>query len=126
MNVNSSVNSVGYLVLNWTARVGSLVSFLVIGMFAFGGEESMVFASAREITGFVLFPVGVLFGMLLGWKWPLGGGVFSLMSLALFYAWHWSESGSLPMGPWFLVFSLPLFFFLAAGIWKPKIQPDQP
>ncbi len=98
------------------ARVSSAVVFVLIGMFLFGGNESQGFNDNNEIVGFALFPVTLLLGMLISWVWEIPGAVVSMLGLGGFYLWHFATSGSLPEGPWFLIFSVPAFLFLASGI----------
>ena len=73
-------------IVRWTARISSIVCVIVIGLFIFGGNENNEFNNINEMIGFSLFPVGMLVGTLLGWKWEIIGGVISVVSLAAFYA----------------------------------------
>lgn len=106
--------------LKWIARIGSLFSITIIGLFAFGGNEPLQLLSLIEAIGFACFPVGVMAGILIGWEWPLRGGLLSLGSLLGFYVWHFVSSGSFPSGPWFAVFAMPLFFFIASAFCNHK------
>lgn len=106
------------------AQAGSIVSILILGMFVFGGQEQAKFLSVNEILGFALFPVGVVVGFLIAWKWELVGGLVSLLSLAGFYLWHFSNSGNLPAGPWFMIFSSPAIFFLLARCCRQTSQVE--
>jgi len=107
-----------FVVFRWLTRIASLASIVVLLLFVFGGAESLQFRSLREVVGFAFFPVGILVGMLLGWKWHWVGGLFSLISLVAFYAWHFVDSGRFPSGPWFLIFTLPAIMFLIVGVLK--------
>lgn len=102
-------------IVKWLARLGSIASLIIIGLFAFGGQESMKFLNLNETIGFAFFPVGVLVGMLIGWKYELIGGLFSILCLIGFYAWHYSTAGTFPTGPWFLIFTLPAVLFIVSG-----------
>jgi hypothetical protein len=99
------------LVLRWTARATSVASILLLGLFAFGGAEAFR-PTATEAVALAFFPGGVALGMLVGW-WREGlGGLITLISLGLFYAWLIALSGHAPGGPFFLIFSSPGLLFL--------------
>lgn len=103
------------VVLRWIARSLSVVSFLLILAFAFGGDESGR-PTPSEAVGLLLFPVGVLigFGVAL-WREALSG-LISVVSLALFYLWMFNRDGRFPSGPYFLLFSAPGFLYLACAL----------
>lgn len=111
------------MVLLWLPRIASLFSFLIIGLFLFGSNEPLVSLTANESIGFACFPIGVLAGMLAGWKWPVIGGVVSISFLLGFYLWHWLTAGSIDIGPWFMIFSSPAFLFLIFGLLN-QTKPD--
>jgi hypothetical protein len=69
----------------------------------------------EEVPLFLAFPVGVGLGMLLGWWRPAIGGALTVLSLVAFYALETWRSGTLPTGPWFLIFALPGLLFLIVG-----------
>ncbi|MBL8810152.1 MAG: hypothetical protein JNM43_08250 [Planctomycetaceae bacterium] len=101
--------------LKWLARFSSLASIGLLGLFLFGGEESMT-PTLREAVAMVFFPFGVVAGMIIGWKYELRGGVVSVISLALFYAVMAIMGRGIPTAPWFVVFTLPGILFLTAGL----------
>ena len=99
-------------VLCWTARVWGIASFLFILAFVLGGAES-IRPTAPEAVGLLLFPIGVLVGFGIA-LWREGiGGLVTVGSLALFYAYHFSRTGRLPTGPYFLLLSAPGFIHIA-------------
>jgi glucose-6-phosphate-specific signal transduction histidine kinase len=84
-------------------------------LFAFGGnEQSVLAARGSEAVGLLFFPLGILIGMVLGWRHELWGGLVTVGSLVAFYLWHAFSSGGLPTGPYFLLFALPGSLFLPA------------
>lgn len=99
-------------ILRWLARIGTIISAVILAAFIFGGDEQL--PKLREWLGLVFFPGGVLLGMALGWKSELIGGVVTVLSLLAFYAMQLLQAGNLPEGPWFFVFASPGFLFLAA------------
>ena len=101
--------------LKWLARVSSLASIGLLGLFLFGGEES-ISPTLREAVAMAFFPFGVIAGMIVGWKYELRGGLISVISLGLFYAVMAIMRRGIPTTPWFVVFTLPGILFLAAGL----------
>ena len=97
------------------ARLLSLVILSLIGLFFLGSNEPQQFPEAMEIVGFLFFPIRILTGMLLSWRWEIGGSIVAIGSLIGFYLWYAIQSGRLPTGPWFIVFTSPAFLFLVAG-----------
>ena len=107
------MNTIGLKILiRWLARLSSLASILIIGLFFFVGQEEQSFQNLNEVLGFVFFPVGVLAGFIVAWKLEMLGAAISIASLMCFYLWHYLGSGDLPTGPWFFVFAAPAFVFL--------------
>ncbi|HVZ93413.1 MAG TPA: hypothetical protein VG797_02780 [Phycisphaerales bacterium] len=105
--------NVGLSTLRWIARVGSVISVGLLGGFVL---TELGNPTPREWVGLALFPFGVMLGMLLGWWRELLGGVVTVGSLALFYAWMIVGDGRVPPGPWFLVFAAPGVLFLVSGM----------
>ena len=103
------------VILIWLARLLSMISLIVLGMFLFGGSESLRFRSWQETVGFLCFPVGVASGMAIGWIQPRIGGIVCLVSLIAFYVWHTLHGGRLPAGPYFFIFASPGLIFLVAS-----------
>lgn len=105
--------------LKWLRRAARLTSLLSIAgllMFAIGEGFDTGRLAPAEWAGFLFFPVGLIAGLIIGWKSELAGGLIALISLLGFYLiYGLLLSGSLPSGPAFLVFALPAFLFLAAG-----------
>jgi hypothetical protein len=97
----------------WIARITSLASLAFIVMMALG--EGGVPTTA-EAVGLLLFPVGVLGGLLVAWRRELLGGLLSLASLALFYLWVLSRSGHLPAEPYFALVAAPAMPFLLSWL----------
>lgn len=104
------------LVIRWLARITSLASISMLLLFALGGEESLQFNNSREVLGFTFFPIGIVAGMIVGWKWELTGGLVSILSLIGFYIWQFMPAGEIPAGPWFMIFTSPAVLFLVAGL----------
>ena len=104
-------------IIRWIARISSLVSLVLLGMFFFGGQEDQQFANSPEMVGFLFVSIerrNRIFAQ-------LEMGIcrfdrFSLVGLFGFYCWHFLRSGEWPVGPWFLIFTSPAVVFLIAAI----------
>ena len=66
-------------------------------------------------VGALWIVAGSIIGMLVAWWKEVAGALLGLAALAGFYLWNVAVRGSLPDGPYFLLFALPLFLFSAAA-----------
>ncbi|MFO0977938.1 MAG: hypothetical protein U0996_16150 [Planctomycetaceae bacterium] len=101
--------------VKWLARLTSVASVGLLSMFLFGGNEGIV-PTLREAVAMAFFPFGVAAGMIIGWKREFLGGVVSILSLAMFYVIMAMTDPGESLGPWFLIFTVPGFLFLFAGL----------
>lgn len=104
--------------LRRTARILSIGVVFLVALFAFG-NDGVASGPIRdhEYIGLFFFPVGIILGIIIGWKNELLGGVISTASLACFYlVYELAIMGRIPRGPWFVVFNIPGFLFLAYGL----------
>ncbi len=102
--------------LRWLARgLSALVVILIAGVFVANGSNviKIIYSTRGQ---FLWFPIGVLAGFLLAWRWELAGGLVSLASLGLFYAGEVVLWNKWPRGPYFLLCALPAAFFVASWI----------
>ena len=116
-------NSSAMMTFKWIARALSIASVFVLSLFVFGGQERMAIPNLNQMIGFALFPIGIVIGMLLGWKSALLGGGITTVCLVGFYAWHFMQTGNLPTGPWFLIFALPGILFFVIGLMSIEKAP---
>ena len=98
--------------LRWIARIWSIVSIVLIIMFIVG-ERGAGPGSGIEWISFIFFPVGVVGGMINGWRKDALGGVVTVFSLVAFYLVEFIDSGTWPSGPWFVLMAFPGFIYLA-------------
>lgn len=110
--------------MRWLARLGSLVSVVLLLLFLIGEPPSPGQLTFAEWMGLFFFPFGVMVGMLLGWRRETLGGAVTLLSLLGFYMVMYSERGQFPGGLWFALFALPGLIFLACGL-RSKRQSKQ-
>jgi hypothetical protein len=87
-------------------------------MFFFGEDFVVSKITPVQLIGFLFFPIGLVTGFILGWKWEILGGTISIASLFCFYMIYGLVlNGEFPRGIAFLIFSLPGFLFLASGMY---------
>lgn len=103
--------------LRWIARIWGIGSTLLLLAFVFGGEEHLRFRFEEAIP-FLFFPVGVVIGFLVAWKWELAGGLITVGSLTAFYAYMLLVGGRWP-GPYFSLFAAPGFIHLICAVQEP-------
>ncbi len=102
--------------IRWTARILSLLSIAVLLLFMFGEGFNPFHLNSREVLLAVFFPLGVMLGMGLAWRWEAFGGGLTVLSFAAFYGIHWLGSGRFPGGIFFALFASPGLLFLLAGL----------
>jgi hypothetical protein len=107
-------------VVCWIARISAglaaaLILLIFIGEGLAGSFEPLLHLTARETTMMVAF-VAVLLGLLLGWRWELYGGLLTVCGMIAFYLLDYLFSGTLPRGPFFLIFASPSLLFLYCGL----------
>lgn len=108
----------GTRALTWFARIWSLASIFFVLVFVFGEglNGNGARPTALEWVGLVLFPGGVLVGLVVAWFREGLGGVVALGSLIAFYVWYLMERGTLPRGPYFLLVAAPGVLFLLSSL----------
>jgi hypothetical protein len=100
-------------ILQWFARVLSIVSVFVLVLFFVGEVFDPAALRSREWVLMIFFPLGVIAGMAVAWHWEGLGGAITVVSLIAFYLTHFLFSGGMPRGWAFAAFSSPGFLFLA-------------
>ena len=105
------------LILRWVARVWSIASIVVLGLFFVGEGFSPSGIDFREALGLLFFPFGVVLGMALAWWREGSGAAITIASLLAFYVISgWLRSGRMPDGPFFFLFAAPGFLFGACWL----------
>jgi hypothetical protein len=107
-------------VVRWIARVSSgftaaLILLIFVGEGLTEGFEPILHLSVRETVMMIAF-AAVWLGLLLSWKWELFGGLLTICGMAAFYLLDYLFSGTLPRGPFFLIFASPSLLFLYCGL----------
>ncbi len=96
-------------ILRWTARIWAIASIGLLGAFLIGEGPPPLSIQV------VLFPFGVMFGLLLAWRFERFGGLVTIVSVLLFYALEYFSRGRFPGGFAFLLFSAPGVIFVYCG-----------
>lgn len=103
--------------LRWIARLASLavLALLLSLMYAQGFDPLQL--TAREMLLAVFFPLGVIFGLILGWRREFMGGCIVIGSVLGFYAAHFLLTGRFPRGWAFAVMAISgALFLISAGV----------
>jgi hypothetical protein len=75
-------------IILWTARIWSILSISFMLIMIAGhifGSEPQVFNGTSELLAMIFFPVGVLIGLILAWKWEGIGGIMSVVCISGLY-----------------------------------------
>ena len=101
----------------WIARGLSVLSVLMLLMFLFGQYFDPAHVLPKQWVGMLFFPLGVVIGFFISWRFELVGGLISIASLIGFYLiYGLILSGRLPQGWAFLIFTIPAFLFIACEL----------
>lgn len=102
--------------IRWLGRAGSIAVIVLLVMFVVGetNHDSLPLR-ARDLVGLSLFPVGVVLGMLVSWKYEIEGALLSIGSLIGFYVVCQVLVGNTPDGWAFVIFTSPAFLFFLSG-----------
>lgn len=104
-------------VLRWLARAGTVASIAspILLKLVLGIPTTMPAMPLK-----LVFPIGVMVGMVHAWRSELGGGAIALASLVLFYLLHafWEPGGF--AGFWPLAYASPGLVLLFCGIATPQ------
>jgi len=96
----------------WVARVASVASAAVLILFLLG-DFGPTAIDARDWVGLLFFPLGVILGLAIAWRYEALGALVAIGSLTAFYLVYGALiGGDLPNGPWFIIFTAPAALFL--------------
>jgi hypothetical protein len=100
-------------VLQWLARVLSLLSVFVLLLFFIGEGFNPGALRSKEWVLMIFFPFGVVAGMVVAWRQEGAGGAITVVSLIAFYLIHFLLGSGFPRGWAFFAFASPGLLFLA-------------
>jgi hypothetical protein len=101
------------VIIRWVARVLSVLSVGILLLFFIGEADfsQPVRLTPQEWTGVLLFPAGVVVGMIVAWRREGIGSGIAVGSLLAFYVLDLVTTGTFPSGPFFLLFTSPGILF---------------
>ncbi len=91
------------------ARVWSAASIGLLCAFLFGEGPPPLRVKA------MLFPFGVMLGLILAWRFERVGGLLTAGCVLLFYTLNYLDCGRFPKGYAFMLISAPSVIFLCSG-----------
>ena len=106
-------------ILRVVGRVWAIASVGLLCAFLFGEGLPPLTVKA------VLFPFGVMLGLVLAWRFEIAGGIVAALSVLLFYALEFISQGGFPEGPWFFLFAAPGVLLCLCGCMRCRMMGDQ-
>ena len=103
------------LCLRWGARVVSLATIGVMTALMIGGGFDPARLQVREWILAAFFPLGLVFGLILGWRQEKLGGIIALASLVGFYIVSLVLAPGLHKGLATVVLAVPGALFLLSA-----------
>ncbi len=99
--------------LLWTARILAATLVLFVGLFIIGYAINPQGDGGPPGPEFALFPIGVMVGLALGWRWQLLGGIVAAACMAVFLILMREN----PLeSPAFAVFLVPAILYIICGL----------
>jgi hypothetical protein len=101
-------------VLRWLARIWSIASVGLLCVFLFG--EGLPPMTVKTM----MFPFGVMLGLILAWWFERIGGLIAVVSALLFYVLEYHGHGRFPKGYAFILIAAPSVIFLYCGFLRAR------
>lgn len=101
-------------VLRWVARIWSIASVGLLCAFLFGEGLPPLTVKA------MLFPFGVMLGLILAWCFERIGGLLAVVCMLLFYMLEYLGNDRFPKGYAFMLISAPSVIFLCCGFLRAR------
>ena len=112
MSTNRIDLGLSLAVIELLARVGSIVSIILLISLFLGEALHPSEISSNEWAGLLFFPIGVTIGMIIAWWKEIVGSAVTLLSLLAFYLVYGYLLRN-HIGGWaFMAFASPGFLFL--------------
>jgi hypothetical protein len=94
---------------------------ILVLVFIIGEGFNPKLLAPKEWLGFIFFPIGICFGLVVAW-WKEGlGASIVVASLVAFYIVDFATSGTFPKGWAWELFAAPGFLFALCWYWSRKI-----
>lgn len=100
--------------LCWVARIWSIASIGLLCAFLFGEGFPPLTLKA------MLFPFGVMAGLILAWWFERIGGLTAAISMLLFYMLEYLGHGRFPKGYAFILISAPSVIFFCCAVLRAR------
>lgn len=115
-------NRTATTILTWSARISSIALAGLFLSFLFGGEP-LPNLTQESLSVQLIFGgwAAIFVGYLVGWRFPMAGAVLVFAALTFMFASDYLINARL-LGPAFLLWLIPGFFYLLAG-WVRSRQP---
>ncbi len=97
------------VVLRWVAGIWSLASVGLLCAFLSGEGLPPLTVQA------MMFPFGVMLGLVLAWWFERTGGLLTVVCMLLFYVLEYLDQGRFPEGYAFILISAPGALFSCSG-----------
>jgi len=116
-------NRLSVKILNWVSKIWSLLSILFVALFFL----AHIFESKEPITlnfsiirTFIFFPIGLLIGLVLAWKWNITGGIIAVLSIVGFHLDMFIQNGDPDFVILIELLAFPGLLFVILGILKKR------
>lgn len=100
--------------VRWLARLWCIVSIVLILLRFFSGTFSPSTMSGNQWIMFIFYPVGMIGGLVHGWRKEALGGSVAVFSLLAFYLVHFITYDIWQKDLFYLLVGVPGFLFLVA------------
>jgi len=101
----------------WSAIMIVLMGLFILAHFFSSGGEGTLPIKPVEIIAMIFFPIGVLVGMAVSWKWEKEGALMTIISVIVFFLLIMFPRGvGLRMFPTMFVIAGPSLLFLYASL----------
>lgn len=112
--------------LRWIARILSMFCIAALLLLIFGEVLDLSNVAWEELGVILLFPLGLLSGLILGWEEEVKGGVLAIASVVAFYlVYDLALGGSMRQGAWILLLGIPGFLFLVHGFVSSRVTKGE-
>ena len=102
--------------MRWTARIVGAASLLLLLLFLFGSFD-WTKMSGGDVIAELIFPVGIMLGLILAWRMEFAGGALTLGSVLTFnLIYGLALEESLTHNWWYVFFAIPGALFAAYGV----------
>ena len=103
-------------IIQWTARVGSLVSLGFILALIIRNRMNPLQFGPSDLLLFLCYPAAVAVGISLAWFWEFGGGILAVAGLVAFFGATRFLAGSCPRDWEAVALTVPGVLFIVSAV----------